>query len=238
MSSLRKQLRLSDSCSDEDLQKTCNRYYSLYKGILDSSAEEAVRAIARSKLNDLVQQARQENVQLQDMDEFSFGKGTANINATVEQELAGKSGALTGAQANDLNDRIAKLPHSAKRYYLSALVIMRSGNPSVEAYQEAATKLMSACSEDPQNPVYQAALDSIKKEIESYNSALDVWKKEQEIIIKGEERKAWWREFWAGVLGVLSWIGSALLWIGGALLTVGSLAFSCMCSMFECCDVC
>ena len=238
MNSLRKQLRLSDSCSKEDLQKTCNRYYALYKGVMDSSAEASTKAIAQSKLDDLVQQAGQEGVVLDEMAEFNFKRETANINATVEQDLASMSGSLTGSQVNELNKKIGDLPHSAKRYYLSALVIMQSSNPSIESCREAANKLMTACSEDPENLAYPAALRSIQSEIEAYEGALEVWKKEQEEILRKRKAQHQRQEFWEGVKGVLGWIGAALLWLGGALLTVGSLAFNCMCGMFECCDIC
>ena len=236
MSSLRKQLRLSDSCSQEDLQKTCNRYYALYKGVMESSAEESVRSIAKSKLDDLVQQARAEGVRLWEMGEVDFDQTTANINATVEQELAHMSGMLTGAQAKSLNSKIAALPHSAKRYYLSALVIMQGSNSSVESYREAAVKLMSACSEDPENPVYQAALENIKKEIEAYNTELQAYKQAKEEELRKEETAENWRAFGAGTLSVLAWIGKALLWIGGAIVAFYGFIFSCMCSSCGICD--
>ena len=236
MSSLRKQLRLSDSCSQEDLQKTCNRYYALYKGVMESSAEESVQSIAKSKLDDLVQQARAEGVRLWEMGEVDFDQTAANINATVEQELARMSGILTGAQTKLLNSKIAALPHSAKRYYLSALVIMKGSNSSVESYREAAVKLMSACSEDPENPVYQAALENIKQEIEAYNTELQAYKQAKEEELRKEETAENWRAFGAGTLSVLAWIGKALLWIGGAIVAFYGFIFSCMCSSCGICD--
>ena len=236
MSSLRKQLRLSDSCSQEDLQKTCNRYYALYKGVMESSAEESVQSIAKSKLDDLVQQARAEGVRLWEMGEVDFDQTAANINATVEQELARMSGILTGAQTKLLNSKIAALPHSAKRYYLSALVIMKGSNSSVESYREAAVKLMSACSEDPENPVYQAALENIKQEIEAYNTELQAYKQAKEEELRKEETAENWRAFGAGTLSVLAWIGKALLWIGGAIVAFYGFIFSCMCSSCGVCD--
>lgn len=245
MSSLKKQLRLSDSCSYEDLQKTCNRYYALYKGVLESSGEESVRAIAKSKLDDLVKQAHEEGVRLWEMGEVDFDKASANTNATVEQELARMSGTLTGVQAKKLNDMIAVLPHSAKRYYLSALVLMQSSNASADSYREAAVKLMSACSEDPANPVYQAALDSVKQEIVAYNQDLEAHLQEQQRIAEEEERAIRRDNFWAGVGAffagfgkVLLWIGKALLWIGGAILTFYGYLFSCLCGACGACDGC
>ena len=148
------------------------------------------------------------------------------------------SGTLTGNQAKKLNGMIASLPHSAKRYYLSALVLMQSSNASRDVYREAAVKLMSACSEDPANPVYQAALDSVKKEIEAYNHDLGIqqqkWKEEAET----EKKRLWWENFWAVVLAVLVWLGKALLWIGGAIITFYGFLFSCMCSACGACDGC
>lgn len=238
MSSLKKQLRLSESCSYEDLQKTCNRYYALYKGVLESSTEESVRAVAKNKLDDLVKQAHLEGVRLWEMGEVDFDKAPANINATVEQELARMSGKLSGAQAKILNNMIASLPHSAKRYYLSALVIMQSSNSSVDSYREAATKLMSACNEDPANLVYQAALDSIKKEIEVYNADLQVYKQQKEEELRKEETATRWKNFGAGTLAVLAWLGKALLWIGGAIVTLYGIMFSCMCGACGVCDGC
>ena len=238
MNSLRKQLRLSESCSKEELQETCNRYYALYQGILDSSAEASVKAIAQNKLSDLMEQAVLEDVLLADMDEFSFQKGTANINATVEQELAAVSGRLAESKVNELNKKIEALPHSAKRYYLSALVLMQRSNASADDYKAAYGKLKSACNEDPENPVYLEAMESIGQEAARYNEALAVWKQARKEELDRELAKSRWRQFWSGLGAVLAWIGQALLWVGGALLTVGGLAFSCMCSMFECCDIC
>lgn len=226
--SLRAKLRLSESCSEKELQDVCNRYYSIYKGILDSAATEGIRAVAASKLQDLEEHARQEGVKLNSFSEVAFSKGMPNINATVEMELASIRGNLSADKAGQLNKMIASLPHSAKRYYLSALVILQSGNNKMENYREAASKIMSACSEDPENPVYQDVLEQIKAAVTEYNEKLDAWQKEKQAEIDKEKAIDTAKTIGGGLL-------TALLWIGGALLTVAGAAFSCMCGMCDCC---
>lgn len=226
--SLRTKLRLSENCSEKELQEVCNRYYSIYKGILDSSATEGIREVAASKLKDLEEHARQEGVQLRSLSEVSFSKSMPNINATVEQELAAVKGSLTKEKAASLNKMIASLPHSAKRYYLSALVILQSSDNTMENYREAATKMMSACSEDPDNLVYQAVLDQIKQAVVEHNEKLDAWQKEKQAEIDKEKAIS-------TAKSIFSWIGTALLWIGGAALAIAGGVFSCMCGM---CDAC
>ena len=143
--------------------------------------------MAASKLQDLEEHARQEGVKLNSLSEVAFSKGMPNINATVEMELASIRGNLSADKAGQLNKMIASLPHSAKRYYLSALVILQSGNNKMENYREAASKIMSACSEDPENPVYQDVLEQIKAAVTEYNEKLDAWQKEKQAEIDKEK---------------------------------------------------
>lgn len=226
--SLRAKLRLPENCSEKELQDVCNRYYSIYKGILDSAATEGIRAVAESKLRDLETHARQEGIQLQSRSEMSFAKSMPNINATVEQELSAVSGSLTAEKAATLNKMIASLPPSAKRYYLSALVILQQSGNNMDDYREAATKMMSACSDDPENIVYQEVLDQIKLAVADYNEKLDAWQKEKQAEIDKERAISTAKSVFSG-------IGTALLWIGGVVLTIAGAAFSCMCGM---CDAC
>jgi len=226
--SLRAKLRLPESCSDEQLQETCNRYYAIYKGVLDSSAAEAVKAVAESKLADLIDHARRESVTLRMMDDVSFETAPANINATVEQELSQFNNGITPEKADYLHKKIAALPHSAKRYYLSALVILHRKDAAMDSYREAVTKLKSACSEDPDNLVYQAVLSSIQAEVESYNTQLAAWQKAKQEEIDRAHRIS-------VIKSVLSGIGAVLLWAGGIFLTIAGAVLSCVCGM---CDGC
>lgn len=227
--SLRAKLRLPEGCSNEELQDACSRYYTIYKGVLDSAADSSVKEIARGKLEDLVSHARRENVAPQDMDHCNFREEKANINASVEAQLASMgTGTLSEEQVNRLNGMIAKLPESPKRYYLSALVCLRSKSHSVDSYEEAVSKLKTAISNDPENPIYQAMLSDIEREIQAYRDAYSVWKDEQDRIAKNEERKE-------TALEVLETVWGVVLWIGGALLTIGGVVLSCVCSS---CDAC
>lgn len=226
--SLRAKLRLAEGCSEQELQDACNRYYAIYKGVMDSAASEAVKAVAGSKLADLVEHARREGVTLQEMEGISFVTQSANINATVEQELSSCKGTLSPEKAAWLEKKIDALPQSAKRYYLSALVVLGKNEGTIDSFREAVTKLKSAASQDPQNIVYDAMLITLDKEIRDYNTKLTDWQEKEIERIKSAQRVATFKK-------VMSAIGSVLLWLGGAALTVAGVLFSCMCSM---CDGC
>lgn len=226
--SLRAKLRLSESCSNEELQDACNRYYAIYRGVMDSSATEAVKAVAGSKLEDLVDHARREGVELKDFDGVDFATGGVNINATVEQMLAGYNGSLSPERAAALEKAIGALPHSAKRYYLSALVVLGKGKGTVDSFHEAVTKLKSAASEDPQNIVYPALIQSLVQEIESYATALRDWKAQEEAKAAAAARREKFKE-------VMSTIGTILVWVFGAVLTIAGGLLSCFCSICEGC---
>lgn len=225
--SLRAKLRLPEGCSNQDLQDACNRYYALYKGILESAPSEAVRAVAGSKLEDLVDHARREGIMLENMSGISFEAERANINATVELELsAGKT--LSPDKAKKLERDIAALPDSAKRYYLSALVILGKGEGTTESFSAAVKQLKSAASKDPGDIVYDAMLATLEREIVDYNTSLTAWKDAEQKRLDAIHRGEVFRE-------VMSTIGAALLWVGGAILTVAGFIASCACSF---CDAC
>lgn len=226
--SLRAKLRLAESCSNDELQEACNRYYSIYKGVMESANNPAVAEIAKNKLADLVESARQEGIYVKGFEECSLTTTTPNMNASVEVELSSLSGNISPEKAAYLNKKIAALPHSAKRFYLSALVILESSATSPESFHEAVKNLKSAISEDPDNLIYTALLANIEEEIVSYNSQLAQWQKEKQAEIDRQHAISVTKE-------VFSTIGSVLLWIGGALLTVAGVVASCVCGM---CDAC
>lgn len=226
--SLRAKLRLPENCSEVELREACNRYYSIYKGVLESSTSEAVKTVAYDKMKDLIEETKAAGIYLEDLDEASFEYAAVNQDATVEQELHKETNALTPERAAYLDKKIAALPHSAKRFYLSALVTLRRRDASFDNYREAATKLKSACSEDPDNIVYQAALENIKDEIQRHNTQLVAWQEAKLEEIRKEKRIATAKAIFKG-------IGTALLWIGGAALTIAAGLFSCICGILEGC---
>lgn len=227
--SLRAKLRLPTDCGNAELQAACNRYYAIYKGVLESSAEESVKEIARNKLDALIADARAERIELQDLGDCVFSSQSTNLNADVEAELASLNGAtLSAAQINRLNAMIDKLPESPKRYYLSALVILRSGETSTDSYAEAIGKLKSAAASDPENPVYMAMIGDIEREMNRYRHELTVWQDARQKEIDRQRRNETIKE-------VLSGIGGVLLWILGAILTIGGGIIACMCSVFDAC---
>lgn len=233
--SLRAKLRLSEGCSEAELQDTCNRYYTIYKGVLDNSTDAAVRELAEKKLTDLVNCARAENITLESMAECSNVSSSANISATVEAELASLSGRLSPDKAVWLNNKINALPQSAKRNYLSALVKLNAKETTVKGFEEALSKLASAAKEDPDNAVYPALIDRVERELRDYRARLSAWRDEKKREEEIKRRREWWRAFFETLGAILSGIGSVLLWIGGAILTVAGGIISCICSG---CDAC
>lgn len=228
--SLRAKLRLPAGCSDEELQEACSRYYTIYKGVLDSAADASVKDIARAKLEDLIDDAADEGIRLQSLGDCVFSSEIARINANVEAELAkvSDSTGLSVSRQNTINAMIDKLPESAKRYYLSALVILRGKEQSIETYTEALGKLKSAAMKDPENPIYTEMIKGIEQELSRYSASLTTWREEKRRELQKEENWERFKEFLSGV-------GSVLLWIVGAVFTVGAAIFSCFCSV---CDAC
>ena len=227
---LRAKLRLPEGCSDEELQQTCSKYYAIYKGVADSAVEESVRAVAISKLEDLIASAQAENVALDQMGSYNWRTQNVESVTAVEQELAklGTGSTLPESKVKELNEMIRKLPDSAKRHYLSALVTLRSTKATVETYKDVINKLKYAQSSDPQNPVYPAMMNDIAQEINSYTEDYNRWAEERRIAIEKETRIQNTKRFFSG-------LGSVLLWIGGALLTIGGGIVACLCSS---CDAC
>lgn len=227
---LRAKLRLPAGCSDEQLQDACRRYYAIYQGVLDSASDESVKAIARSKLEDLITSAEAEHVILREADSYAWGTAVLKTPASVEAELSrlGGDGKIAESKANQLTGMIAQLPDSAKRNYLSALVTLHSQESSVDTYREVATKLQSAVTGDPQNPVYPAMIDDIEQEISRHIGELTLWREERQKELDAIRRKEITKQ-------VFSTIGTVLLWIAGAAFTVASVVLSCMCSACEGC---
>ena len=228
--SLRAKLRLPEGCSDAQLQEACSRYYALYKGVLNSSSDESVKAIARSRLEDLIAGAKEEQISLWKAEIYDSSAGEVNIPASVEQELSQYSaGALIpDSKANQLFARISALPDSAKRHYLSALLTLRSREGSVDNYREVVSKMKNAVRADPENPVYPAVIDDIEREIARHITDLTLWREERQKEIDAERRKQITKE-------VFSTIGTVLLWLVGAAFTVAAGVLSCMCSACEGC---
>lgn len=228
--SLRAKLRLPAGCSDEALQEACSRYHAIYKGVLDSTADESVKAIARARLEDLVSGARAEGISIAEADLYSWSSATANIPASVEAELSRLSAGsqITESKAKQLTKMIDALPESAKRHYLRALVTLASREASTDTYQEAVNQLKPALSGDPENPVYPAMLDGIEEEIRQYREEHRAWKEKREAEIEAEKRRALIKRIFSG-------LGTVLLYILGAGLAIASGLFTCMCSM---CDSC
>lgn len=227
--SLRAKLRLPAGCSNTELQDACNRYYAIYQHMLDSSTDESVKAIARSKLDDLIASMRQENITADAMGCYSFSSGASNTSAAVEAELAKSGESISDTQAKKLNDMIASLPDSPKRYYLSALVMLRSGNKTVDNYRNALSRLKNAVSSDPQNPVYLALVNEIEREIANYQNAYALHLEEERKAAEREKTKS-------TIVSIFKAIGTGLLWIGGAALTVAGALLSCWCSSCEACS--
>lgn len=228
--SLRAKLRLPESCSDSQLRDACGRYLIIYRGVWENATDPSVKEIARSKLEDLINHASAENIPLQELEFCTFREETPNICADVEAELAsmGSGETLTSAQANHLNSIIAKRPESAKRYYLSAVVCLRSGVASVEKYENASKLLQAALRLDPENFAYQSMLENIQQEIQAYMDARVVHEQQVALDIQREENKVKRRQ-------IFERVGEVLLWIGGGILAVGGVLLSCMCSS---CDGC
>ncbi len=226
--SLRTKLRLPENCSDKELQDACNRYYAIYTGILEASVANSTKAIATDKLGDLCKSAEQEGILLKESPDFSFKSHSVNTNASVEEELSQVSGSLSQDKINKLNNMLSALPSSAKRHYLSALVLLY-GDPVIpDSYRDAWNKLKSACDEDPENIVYQATLDDLSKEINAYNTELYKWQTERKAESERQRRIALAKRIFKG-------IGTALLWIGGIFFVIAGQIFSCICSSCDCC---
>lgn len=227
-SSLRAKLRLAENCSKEELQEACNRYYSLYKGVLASAKSEPVADIALHKAKDLLEHASKEGITIREMTECTTSNDVPNTGASIESDFSDMTGTLSAENAAYFNRKIASLPISAKRFYLSALVVLRRKDTSPESFHQAVRDLESALREDPENIIYKAMLDDIEKEINAYTTELAQWQQQKQAEIDRERRIS-------TVKDVFSTIGSALLWILGAVVTVAGGLLSCFCGM---CDAC
>lgn len=228
--SLRAKLRLPEGCSSAELQAACGRYCTIYRGVLNAASDPAVKAIAQSKLEDLLAAARLEGVSVDERKNYDWDSQTVNIPASAEAALAELStdGRITDSAASRLSQQIAQMPDSAKRHYLSALVVLKSREASVDTYEEVVRILMNAVRSDPENPVYSMIIADIEQEISRHKNALQAWREEQLAIIKRQQ-------FWETVKKVLSVAGQVALWLVGAAFTVAAGILSCMCSAMEGC---
>ena len=228
--SLRAKLRLPEGCSSAELQAACGRYCTIYRGVLNAASDPAVKAIAQSKLEDLLAAARLEGVSVDERKNYDWDSQAVNIPASAEAALAELStdGRITDSAASRLSQQIAQMPDSAKRHYLSALVVLKSREASVDTYEEVVRILMNAVRSDPENPVYSMIIADIEQEISRHKNALQAWREEQLAIIKRQQ-------FWETVKKVLSVAGQVALWLVGAAFTVAAGILSCMCSAMEGC---
>lgn len=228
--SLRAKLRLPEGCSSAELQAACGRYCTIYRGVLNAASDPAVKAIAQSKLEDLLAAARLEGVSVDERKNYDWDSQAVNIPASAEAALAELStdGRITDSAASRLSQQIAQMPDSAKRHYLSALIVLKSREASVDTYEEVVRILMNAVRSDPENPVYSMIIADIEQEISRHKNALQAWREEQLAIIKRQQ-------FWETVKKVLSVAGQVALWLVGAAFTVAAGILSCMCSAMEGC---
>lgn len=225
---LREKLRLPAGCTEAHLQDTCSRYYTIYKGVLDSASDESVRAIAHSKLEDLVASAKAEEIYLKDMDLYAWESVPANTPASVEERLTslGTVGRIADSEVRKLSDMIARLPDSAKRHYLDALLTLRSEDSSINTYRNAVDKLKYAVINDPDNPVYSVMISDIEREIDRYGTELAQWRKDRETELKNEQFKE-------TLKGVGSVLGAVFLLVIGAVATIATALLECICSLMD-----
>ena len=229
--SLRAKLRLTESCSDAELQDACNRYYSIYKDLINSPAEEAIRDIARSKLQDLVESAQKEKIILTDgITDCIFGKlsTTSNTVAVLEEEMCSVKAPLSQEQFTYFMKRAENLPDCAKRHYLKAVVYMAASPTTIDIYAQVVAELQAAISKDPENPIYPEMLTQAEQALIDYRANLDNY-------IDKERKRIFWERFWNFVKRFFSVLGTILLWVGGAIVTVGGAIISCICSISDCC---
>ena len=228
--SLRAKLRLPELCSKEELHSACSRYFAIYQGVLDSASDPGVKAIARSKLDDLVACAKEEGIRLQEAENYDWGNAAVTTPASVEAELSRLSadGRIAGDTASRLRNAVSDLPDSSMRHYLSAVLALRTGESSVDTYRKVIGHLKEAVSRDPENPVYPMVIADMEAEIDRYSADLALWRKEQQELLDAQRRRE-------RIKKILSVTGNILMGLATIAFSIAAGVLSCMCSMLEGC---
>ena len=230
---VRQKLDLPETCSSEDIKKICTDYYFTYSAVCNSTRNPEVKRIAESRLNDLVESAKKEDIIL--LDDFGsicetadFSCSESNIELELCKLMTSPDDVIIPAEVERLREMVESLPESPKKYYFFACLIRISYANTVEDYESIIENLKKAMELDSQNPVYREMAELVNEEVVAFRRDLDAYHEQAE----RENRK---KRNITMVKRIFSTIGEGILTVLGAIVGIIGYGIS-LC--IDCCFSC
>ncbi len=225
---LKEKLCLPDECEKDDVKKAIEQHLLFFKMTIASSQNAQVRSLAKLKLDELIESAKKEGLDLSDVP--MSAKELPNSSSKLSEYISNKPlGLLNHAEIQKLNEDIDALPESAYKNYLKATVILSEGELTEEKSMQALRLVETAIKTDPGNFVYKQVATDIRNSLEKYQLSKKVWLESEKERLEKEKKIETTKNVFAGIgKGILYVLGGIAALIGGA--------FVLLCECFDSCD--
>ena len=211
-------LRVSQNADKTELQSKYSRMYDTYQMVVSFAEDPDVIRIARTKLEQLIlagQQFELEPERIESSPIISIQHDISSIRLALNSSRANP----TTLRANGISGKIDKLPDSAEKHYLKAVVALKLDS-TFGGCKAAIDEIQRAVELDSSNAAYIGLLDAIGEQLNYYkekqcniaeameHDRIEQERRSQEVLNAAQRRR--FRDSAGGCLGGLAGIGAVV----------------------------